>query len=73
MANQETDAAAKLRKLGARVRANFAKKHPATPQQVEAIRNTIRQEWERKRVEQKTVVPPPATKSKSRKPPTRGD
>lgn len=66
MANQNTDAEAKLKKFGARVRAGFAKEHPTTEQQLEGIRGVIRQEWEKERggKAQPTVKPQDPTKDK---------
>jgi hypothetical protein len=49
MADQNTDAENKLKKLGERVREGWVKEHPTTEQQLESIRGTIREEWEKER------------------------
>lgn len=46
MSNDNTKAEAKLRKLGERVRAGWAKLHPVSEKQLAAVRAAVRQEWE---------------------------
>ena len=70
MPNQKTDAEAALQKLGHRLRLGWAKKHPVPDKSLEAVRDTVRDQWEQEQQVKplKKTAPAPA-KDKSRKPP----
>ena len=70
MPEQNPDAEAALRKLGKHIRSSWAKAHPATEQERERVKNTVRQNWEQKQASKrpsKSAVP-----TRKPKPPTRG-
>jgi len=69
MPNQHTDAEAKLQKLGQRLRAGFAKQHPA--QNLEAVRGAVREQYEQeqKAKREKTITPPVPKKEREREEP----
>jgi len=68
MADQSTDAAAKLQELGARLRAGFAKQHPA--QHLQTVCGAVRQQWEmeQRTKRAKSASPPTPPKSKGKGP-----
>jgi len=70
MAEQNKDAEAALTKLGQRVRAGWAKKHPISERSLETVRTTTREVWEQeqKAKRDRTVAPktPPKSKNKGR-------
>ena len=70
MPDENNDAAAKLKKLGERVREGWAKQHPMPQQSIDTVRQTVRAEWEREQVvkRSKTVAPEPS-KARGPKPP----
>lgn len=67
MPNDNTDAQAKLKKLGERVRSGWSKKHPMPEQSLETVRQTVREEWEREQAA-KEVKPTAPDVTKTRKP-----
>ena len=67
MPDQNTDAEAALQKLGHRVRLGWAKKLPVPDKSLEAVKNTVREQWEQEQVKERPSKPAPA-KDKSRKP-----
>ena len=70
MPDDNTDSAAKLKKLGQRVRDGFAKQHPMAGQSLETVRQTVREEWEREQtVKRGKRIAPDVTKPRARKPP----
>lgn len=70
MPDDNTDAQAKLKKLGERVRNGWAKQNPMPEKSRETVRQAVREEWEREQTAKrgKSVTPEP-TKSRNRKPP----
>jgi hypothetical protein len=71
MADQNTDADAKLQKLGQRLRAGYAKQHPA--KNLEAVRGAVREQYEQEQTAGRQIKPAPDTgKDQSKKPPERG-
>jgi hypothetical protein len=70
MPNQKTDAEAALKKLGHRLRLGWAKEHPIQDKNLESVRDTVREQWEKEQVrEPKTKPAPSPTKEQQRKPP----
>lgn len=69
MADNITDAAAKLKKLGQRIRDGWAKRHPIADKSLETIRRAVREEWQREQVAKRDKPPPARSKSRDRKPP----
>ena len=69
MPEQSTDAAAKLKKLGERLRAGIAKRHPIADKGLEIVRQTVREEWRREQEIKRSRPVPPPSKSRVRKPP----
>jgi len=69
MPNQHTDAEAKLQKLGERLRAGFAKQHPA--QNLDAVRGAVREQYEQeqKAKREKPITPPTPKKERAREEP----
>ena len=69
MPNQHTDAEVKLQKLGQRLRAGFAKEHPA--QNLEAVRGAVREQYEQeqKAKREKHITPPAPKKEREREEP----
>lgn len=49
MPNEKTDAETALRKLGQRLRQGWAKQHPATDKTIDAVKDTVREQWEQQR------------------------
>ena len=74
MPNENTDAEAKLKKLGERVRQGWAKQHPTPEKSLETVRQTVREEWQREQAvkRSKPSITPTKTKTRNRKPPTPG-
>ena len=69
MPDQNTDAAAKLQKLGQRLRQGFARQHPVPQQSLDTVRDAVRQEWEREQeAARTTTMRRGPTKAKERKP-----
>jgi hypothetical protein len=69
MPNQEPDAEAALRKLGQHIREGHAIKHPATEQDLEAVRKVVREQYEKEQEAERQKQPAPdATKDHERKP-----
>ena len=71
MPDQNTDAEAKLEKLGQRVRAGFAKQHPA--QNLETVRGAVREQYEQEQEAKrgKPATPPGPAKERQPKEPDR--
>ena len=70
MPDENTDAAAKLKKLGQRVRDGWAKQHPMPEQSIQTVRQTVREEWEREQAAKRGKrTAPDVTKPRDRKPP----
>lgn len=70
MPEQSTDAAAKLKKLGERIRAGIAKRHPIADKSLDIVRQTVREEWQREQTA-KGKTTRHISKSKDREPPGR--
>ena len=69
MPEQNTDAEAKLKKLGQRLRQGWAKQHPVPQQSIDTVRDAVRQEWEREQaVAQRTTGRQGPPKTRGRKP-----
>jgi hypothetical protein len=68
MPDPNTDAAAKLQKLGARLRAGFAKQHPA--QNLDTVRGAVREQYEQEQEAKRTkaVEPEAPGPTKERQP-----
>ena len=69
MPNENTDAAAKLKKLGERIRDGFAKRHPIAAKSLETIRQTVREEWQREQTAKRSKPSITRPKTRDRKPP----
>ena len=69
MPNDNTDAEAKLKKLGERVRNGWSKKHPMPEQSLETVRQTVREEWERDQTSTRGKPSATRTKTRDQKPP----
>lgn len=69
MPNNDTDAEAKLKKLGQRVRDGWAKQHAMPAQSMETVRQTVREEWEREQTAKRGKPSPGRAKTQERKPP----
>jgi hypothetical protein len=70
MPEEHTDAEAKLKKLGERVRDGWAKRHPIPERSLETVRQTVREEWEREQAAKRGKrIAPNVTKDRDRKPP----
>ena len=67
MPDENTDAAAKLKKLGQRVRDGWAKQHPMPEASRDTVRQTVREEWQREQAI-KRAKPTAPDVSKTRKP-----
>lgn len=70
MPSEQRDAEAALKKLGQRVRAGWAKKHPISERSRQTVRTTVREIWEQEQ-KAKTAKPfpapqPPKPKDKGR-------
>lgn len=59
MADQNTDAEDKLKKLGERVREGWMQENPTTEKQLESVRDTIREDWEKERAEKNQLAVEP--------------
>jgi F420-dependent methylenetetrahydromethanopterin dehydrogenase len=70
MPDQHTDAEAKLRKLGQRLRQAWAKQHPIPERSLDTVKNAVREEWEKEQVVSRRPGPsaPGPAKGKERKP-----
>ena len=68
MPDPNTDAGEKLRKLGQRVRAGYAKQHPA--QNLDTVRGAVREQYEQgqEAKRSKAVEPEPPSPTKQREP-----
>jgi hypothetical protein len=66
MPDPNTDAGAKLEKLGQRVRAGYAKEHPA--QNLDTVRGAVREQYEQEQEAKRTkaVEPEPPSPAKER-------
>jgi hypothetical protein len=69
MPEQSTDAAAKLKKLGERIRAGIAKRHPIADKSLDIVRQTVREEWQREQTAKRSKPPITRAKTRDRKPP----
>ena len=68
MPKQNTDPERALEKLGQRVRAGFAKEHPA--QSLDTVRDAVREQYEQEqRTRRATKSAPDTAKTKQRQPP----
>ena len=72
MPNQNTDAEAKLQKLGQRLRAGHAKQHPM--QNLDTVRAAVREQYqqEQKAERRKTIASPTPKKEREPKEPDQG-
>jgi hypothetical protein len=68
MAGNNTDAAAKLKKLGQRIRDGIAKRHPIARKSLDTIRQTVRDEWQREQTAKRSKPIITRTKTRDRKP-----
>ncbi len=69
MPEESTDAAAKLKKLGERIRAGIAERHPIEDKSLETVRQTVREEWQREQTAKRSKPSITPTKTRDRKPP----
>ena len=69
MPDDTTNAEAKLKKLGQRVRAGFAKQHPISEQSIQTVRRAVREEWQREQEVKRSQPSPKPAKTRERKPP----
>ena len=68
MADQTTDAGAKLQKLGQRLRAGLAKQ-PVAEKSLETVRGAVREQWEKEQAAKRDLNPTPdEPKSPQRQP-----
>jgi hypothetical protein len=69
MPDPNTDAEAKLKKLGQRLRAGFSKQHPA--QHLDTVRDAVREQYEQEQEAKrgKPATPPGPMKTKERESP----
>ena len=65
MSDDNTKAAAKLRKLGERVRAGWAKLHPVSDKHLAAVRAAVAKQWEQEHAG-KPMAKPQRSASQSR-------
>lgn len=75
MPDQNTDAEAKLRKLGQRLRQGFVRQHPVPQRSLDTVRDAVRQEWEKEQTAaRRTLAKRGPAKTKPREPqePDRG-
>jgi hypothetical protein len=73
MPDQHTDAEAKLKKLGDRLRQGFAKQHPVSEKNLETVRGAIRDQYEQEQAVKREAKPAPdASKERDRKSPEPG-
>ena len=72
MPREPKQAEAALQKLGQRVRAGWAKKHPISERSLATVRTTVREVWEQQEKERRTklftskIPPPPKKKGKDK-------
>jgi hypothetical protein len=66
MPDPNTDAEAKLQKLGQRLRVGFAKRHPA--QHLETVRDALREQYEREQVAKRGEKSPENSAKPGRQP-----
>ena len=59
MADENTDAAAKLQKLGERLRHAVASKHPVEERDIQAALGAVREEWAKEQEVQRQRKPAP--------------
>jgi hypothetical protein len=69
MPEQSTDATAKLKMLGERIRAGIAKQHPVADNSLDIVRQTVREEWQREQTAKRGKPSITPTKTRDRKPP----
>ncbi|MGP8201159.1 MAG: hypothetical protein ACLQU4_16840 [Limisphaerales bacterium] len=70
MPKQNPDAEAALKKLGHHLRLGWAKKHPVQDKDLESVRDTVREQWEKEQVAERPSKPTPSpTKDRKPKPP----
>ncbi len=62
-------AVAKLKKLGERIRAGIAKRHPIPDKCLDIVRQTVREEWQREQTAKRSKPSVTPTKTRDRKPP----
>ena len=68
MADDHTEAGAKLQKLGQRLRSGFAKRHPVSERSLQTVRDAVRAEHERTQEVRRALPPPPPSKEPPRPP-----
>jgi hypothetical protein len=64
MPDDNTEAGRKLKMLGERLRAGFAKRHPA--RHLETVRGAVREQWEAEQQAKRTKTVKPPLKSKDK-------
>jgi len=69
MPEKITAAAAKLKKLGERIRDGIAKRHPIATKTLDIVRQTVREEWQREQTAKRSKPPITRAKTRDRKPP----
>lgn len=69
MADENTAAAGKLKKLGQRVREGWAKNNPIPDQSFDTIRKAVREEWQREQTQKRGKSSPAPGKSREQNPP----
>lgn len=67
MADQSTEAAAKLEKLGERLRQTVAAQHPAEEKDIQIALGAVKEQWEKDQEAQRQNKAPPS-KSQQRQP-----
>jgi hypothetical protein len=67
MADQNTEAAAKLEKLGARLRQAVAAQHPTQERDIQTALGAVREQWEQEQEAQRQKKPAPS-KTQEREP-----
>lgn len=67
MADQNTEAAAKLEKLGARLRQAVAAQHPTQERDIQTALEAVREQWEQEQEAQRLKKPTPS-KTQEREP-----
>jgi hypothetical protein len=68
MADQNTEAAAKLEKLGARLRQAVAAQHPTQERDIQTALGAVREQWEQEQEALRQKKPAPS-KTQEREPP----
>ena len=68
MPREIKQAEAALQKLGQRVRAGWAKKHPISKRSLETVRTTVREQWELEQIakRERMLSQKPPTKNKGK-------